>query len=161
MYKLMLVMPMMVVWMLLHALQTDEELAVAALFQGKHAVNRAAHAAAQQIDTAALAEGRLQIDERAAIEAAALYLQRNLQLDESGRPLPGTYLREKVEVVEFKVINGDRSFPYTYRNDSLDYEVTLRRPGVILIAKVVYPRVFTVIEPIEWTIKGAAELTSG
>ena len=27
-----------------------------------------------------------------------------------------------------------------------------------MIAKVVYPRVFTVIEPIEWTIKGTAEL---
>ncbi|SDX44661.1 hypothetical protein [Paenibacillus sp. CF384] len=161
MYKLVLVMLMMVVWMLLHALQTDEELAITALFQSKHAVNRAAHAAAQQVDAAALAEGRLHIDEIAASSAAGLYLQRNLQLDESGQPLPGSYLKEQVEVVEFQVINGDSAaFPYTYRNDTYDYKVTLHRPGVILIAKIVYPRVFTVIEPIEWMIKGAAELTS-
>ncbi|WP_308636080.1 hypothetical protein [Paenibacillus silvisoli] len=161
MYKLLLVMLMMVVWMLMHALQTDEELAIAALFQGKHAVNRAAHAAAQQIDAGALAEGRLAIDAQAAGRAAARYLQMNLQLDESGKPLPGAFLQEKVDVLEFKVINDDRTFPYTYRNASLDYEVTLQRPGVVLIAKIVYPRLFAVIEPIEWTINGAAELTSG
>ncbi|NBD24366.1 hypothetical protein [Paenibacillus glycinis] len=160
MYKLVLVMLMAVVWMLLHALQTDEEMAVAALFQGKHAVNRAAHAAAQQVDAAALGDGRLHIDASAARAEAGLYLQRNLQLDEDGRPLPGTYWKERVEIVDFQVINDDRAFPYTYRNDAYDYEVTLHRPGVVLIARMVYPRAFAVIEPIEWTIKGTAELTS-
>jgi hypothetical protein len=160
MYKLVLALLMMVVWMLLHALQTDEEMAITALFQGKHAVNRAAHAAAQQVDAAALADGRLHIDEAAARAEAGLYLQRNLQLDEAGVPLPGTYLKERVELVDFQVINDDKTFPYTYRNDSADYEVTLRRPGVVLIARIVYPRVFAVIEPITWTIKGTAELTS-
>ena len=58
MYKLVLVMLMMVIWMFMHALQTDEEMAITALFQGKHAVNRAAHAAAQQVDRAALSEGQ-------------------------------------------------------------------------------------------------------
>ncbi|QHW33114.1 hypothetical protein GZH47_21435 [Paenibacillus rhizovicinus] len=160
MHKLMLVILMSVIWMLLHALQTDEEMAVAALFQGKHAVNRAAHAAAQQVDAAALGEGRLHIDEAAAFGQAGIYLQRNLQLDENGNPLPDAYLKERVEIVDFMVINDDRSFPFTYRNDSYDYEVTLRRPGVVLIAKIVYPRLFNVIDPIEWTIKGTAELTS-
>ncbi|QHT62910.1 hypothetical protein GXP70_25100 [Paenibacillus lycopersici] len=160
MYKLLLVMLMGVIWMLLHALQTDEEMAVAALFQGKHAVNRAAHAAAQQVDAAALGDGRLHIDEAAARGQAGRYLQRNLQLDAEGNPLPEAYLRDKVEIVDFTVINDDRTFPYTYRNDAYDYEVTLRRPGVVLIAKIVYPRLFNVIDPIEWTIKGTAELTA-
>ena len=158
MYKLVLVMLMMVIWMFMHALQTDEEMAISALFQSKHAVNRAAHAAAQQVDLAALSEGSFHIDEAAASEQAARYLQANLQLDESGQPLPGSYLREKVEVLVFEVINDDHSFPFTYINSFYNYEVTLKRPGVVMIAKVVYPRVFTVIEPIEWTIKGTAEL---
>lgn len=160
MYKLVLVLMMMVIWMLLHALQTDEEMAISALFQGKHAVNRAAHAAAQQVDPTALADGRLHIDEAAARAEADLYLRRNLQLDSGGVPLPGAFLKERVEVVAFEVINDNESFPYTYRNDRFDYEVTLQKPGVVLIARIVYPRVFNVIAPIEWTIKGTAELTS-
>ncbi|REE85382.1 hypothetical protein A8990_112111 [Paenibacillus taihuensis] len=160
MYKLVLVLMMMVIWMLLHASQMDEEMAISALFQGKHAVNRAAHAAAQQVDRAALADGRMHIDEAAARAEADLYLQRNLQLDTRGVPLPGTFLKERIEVAAFEVINDDEAFPYTYRNDSFDYEVTLQKPGVVLIARIVYPRVFNVIAPIEWTIKGTAELTS-
>ncbi|SEO67940.1 hypothetical protein [Paenibacillus sp. OV219] len=160
MYKLVFMMLMMVIWMLLHALQTDEEMAINALFQGKHAVNRAAHAAAQQVERTALANGRLHIDEIAARAEAELYLQHNLQLDTNGVPLPGTFLKERVEMVVFEVINDDEEFPYTYRNDSFDYEVTLLKPGVVLIARIVYPRVFNVIDPIEWTIKGTAELTS-
>ncbi|MFC4812117.1 hypothetical protein [Paenibacillus sp. GCM10023250] len=160
MYKLVLVMLMAVIWMLLHALQTDEEMAVAALFQGKHAVNRAAHAAAQQIDAAALADGRLHIDEAAARAEAGEYLRRNLQLDGNGLPLPGTYWKERVEVVDFQVLNDDLTYPYTYRNEAYDYDVTLLRPGVVLIVRLAYPRVFSVIEPITWTIKGTAELTS-
>ncbi|MBO7747854.1 hypothetical protein I8J29_27045 [Paenibacillus sp. MWE-103] len=160
MYKLVLVMLMAVVWMLLHALQTDEEMAVAALFQGKHAVNRAAHAAAQQIDPAALADGRLHIDEASARAEAGEYLRRNLQLDENGLPLPGTYWKERVEVVDFQVLNDDLTYPYTYRNEDYDYEVTLQRPGVVLIVRLAYPRVFSVMDPITWTIKGTAELTS-
>ncbi|BBH24651.1 hypothetical protein Back11_59960 [Paenibacillus baekrokdamisoli] len=158
MYKLVLILLMMVIWMFMHALQTDEEMAVTALFQGKHAVNRAAHAAAQQVDRTALADGRFHINETAAFLEANRYLQANLQLDENGKQLPGAYLREKVEVLVFEVINDDRSFPFTYRNSVYDYEVTLKRPGVIVIAHVIYPRVFTVIDPIEWMIKGTAEL---
>ncbi|MFC0393344.1 hypothetical protein [Paenibacillus mendelii] len=160
MYKLVLAVLMMMVWMLLHALQTDEEMAMAALFQGKHALNRAAHAAAQQLEKEAIADGRLRIDEAAAASAASLYLQANLQLDETGQPLPGTYWRDRAEVAVFEVVNDDRSFPFTYRNDRYDYEVTLQRPGVILILKLTYPRIFTVLEPIEWQIKGAAEIVA-
>lgn len=160
MYKLVLIMLMIVVWMYIHALQVDEEIAMGALFQGKHAVNRAAHAAAQQVDVRALADGRLHIDERAAALAAGEYLQANLQLDASGEPLPNAFLRERVEVLVFEVINDDRSFPYEYRNAAYNYEVTLERPGVVMIVNVIYPRVFSVIKPIVWQIKGAAELVA-
>lgn len=158
MYKLMLILLMMTVWVSMHFLQTDEEMAMKLLYQGKHALNRAAHAASQQLDPAAMAEGVLRIDPDAAESAAAAYLQANLHLDALGNPLPNSPVRERVNVLVFEVINNDRIFPYTYRNDQYDYEVTLQRPGVVLIIHVVYPRAFTLLGPIEWEIKGVSEL---
>ncbi|GGE01775.1 hypothetical protein [Paenibacillus nasutitermitis] len=160
MYKMVLIMLMMAVWMAMHALQTDEEIAMTALYQGKHAVNRAAHAAAQQVDRVALADGRLHIDEAAAYRNAGRYLQTNLQLNGDGEPLPESMLRDRVEVLVFEVINDDHVFPYTYRNSYYGYTVTLKRPGVVLIVRMIYPRIFNIIEPIEWTIKGTAELVA-
>ncbi|MBB3112161.1 hypothetical protein FHS18_004239 [Paenibacillus phyllosphaerae] len=161
MYKLLWIMLMSVVWMVMHALQTDEEMAMHALYQGKHAVNRAAHAAAQQLDPAQLAEGHLYIEEEAAAEAAVHYLQQNMELDENGDPLPGSYFQEGVELLAVDVINDGVSFPYLYRNNLYDYEVTLDKPGVVVIIGLKYPRVFSVLPPIEWTIKGTAELVGG
>ncbi|WP_020618882.1 hypothetical protein [Paenibacillus daejeonensis] len=161
MYKLLLFILFMVGWTLMQAVQTDGEMAMQTLFHGKHAVNRAAHAGAQQLDMGALAEGRLWIDERAAAAVAQEYLRYNLKLGDDGEPLPGSYLRESPSIVAFEVINSDREFPYTYRNMQYDYEVTLQRPGVVMIAYVPYTRAFHVIDPIEWHIKGTAELVSG
>ncbi|MNZ68973.1 hypothetical protein D3C78_872540 [compost metagenome] len=132
-----------------------------ALFYGKHAVNRAAHAAAQQLDPEALGDGIFRIAPEAAAETAARYLQVNLRVDASGAPLAGSALKEPVEVVVFEIINADETFPYTYRNNDYQYEVILHRPGVVLIALIRYPRAFELMEDIEWYIKGAAEVTAG
>ncbi|MBH5320156.1 hypothetical protein I6N90_20330 [Paenibacillus sp. GSMTC-2017] len=161
MYKLVFVIAMMVVWLTVHLLQVEEEMAMKTLFQGKRAINRAAHAAAQQIDKVSLAEGIMRIDSTLASDEASRYLQANLLLDESGKPLEHSFLEHPVEVVVFEIINSDRSFPFYYRNDTYDFEVTLQRPGVILIAKIVYPRAFSIMGPIEWHIKGASELVMG
>ncbi|WP_053374322.1 hypothetical protein [Paenibacillus sp. FJAT-27812] len=161
MYKLLLIVVMMTVWISIHLLQVEEELAMKALFQGKHAVNRAAHAAAQQLDPAALSEGLLRLEPDAAANAAALYLQENLKLDAGGVPLPESFLKERVYVAVFKIVNADQTFPYAYRNDAYNYEVTLKRPGVIMIVHIAYPRAFRILDAIEWNIKGAAELVAG
>lgn len=161
MYKLLLIVVMMTVWVSIHLLQVEEELAMQALFQGKHAINRAAHAAAQQLDPVALGEGLLQIAPDAAVETAVLYLQANLRLDANGVPLAESFLKDQVELVVFEIVNSDQTFPYTYRNDAYQYEVTLKRPGVVMIAHIVYPRAFQLLDPIEWDIKGAAELVAG
>lgn len=161
MYKLLLIVVMMTVWISIHLLQVEEELAMQTLFQGKHAVNRAAHAAAQQLDQAALGEGLLRISPDDAADAAAIYLQGNLRLDPNGVPLPGSFLKQPVELAVFEIVNAEQTFPYTYRNDTYKYEVTLQRPGVVIIVHIVYPRAFQVMEPIEWYIKGAAELVAG
>jgi len=158
MHKLLLLTLMAAVWTMLLALQIDEEMSIRAMFEAKRAVNRAAHAAAQQLDQGALAAGVARIDEAAAASAALQYLQANLRLDPSLSPLPGSMLRDPVEIAVFRIVNADSVFPYTYRNELYDYEVTLKRPGVILIARVRYPRGFNVMGPIEWYVKGAAEL---
>ncbi|OMF34720.1 hypothetical protein BK133_11990 [Paenibacillus sp. FSL H8-0548] len=161
MYKLLLIVLMMTVWLSIHLLQVEEELAMHTLFQGKHAVNRSAHAAAQQLDSSALAEGVLRLAPDEASGAASLYLRENLKLDEDGTPLPQSFLKHPVKVVVFELVNDEHAFPYTYRNAAYHYEVTLTRPGVIMIVHMVYPRAFQVMEPIEWYIKGAAELVAG
>ncbi|EXX86065.1 hypothetical protein BG53_12735 [Paenibacillus darwinianus] len=157
MYKLLLLTMLSVVWMMMQTLQFDGELAMRTLFYGKHAVNRAVHAAAQRLDMEALANGVVRIDPQAAEAAALAYLQANLRIDRNGVPLPGTRLRDRVEVLVFRIVNEGEFFPYTYRNEAYDYEVTLRKPGVVLIVRVRNPRVFAMLEPIEWAIKGAAE----
>lgn len=161
MYKLLLMVMMMSLWVSVQLIGIEEELAMKTLSQSKRAVNRAAHAAAQQLDKAALGDGELRIDGAAAAEAAMMYLGGNLLLDFHGNPLENSFLREPVEVLVFDIINGDETFPFYYRNDEHHFEAVLRRPGVVLIVKVVYPRAFRVLEPIEWEVRGAAELVAG
>ncbi|CAM3379292.1 hypothetical protein [Marinicrinis lubricantis] len=158
MYKMIFYMMLCVVWTMLMALQTDEEAAVQVLFEGKRGVNRAAHAAAQQLDEAKLAQGIVSIDEEEALRVAKQYLQKNLRLDEQLHPLTGTMLEDEVELLLFEVINETYSFPYTYRAPEYNYSVTLQKPGVVMVIGVQYPRAFRLLEPIEWEIKGASEL---
>lgn len=161
MHKLLVLTLMAVVWTMLLAQQIDREMALRTFFEAKRAVNRAAHAAAQQLDAEALAEGIVRIDEDAALAAAREYLRVNLRLDDALMPLPGSMLQDPVETAVFRVVNDDAFFPFTYRNEALDYEATLKRPGVILIVRITYPRGYSVMGPIEWTVKGAAELVDG
>ncbi|TVX95464.1 hypothetical protein [Cohnella terricola] len=156
--KLVFSVLMIVIWWMLHALQMDEEVAMQTVHEAKRAVDRAAHAAAQQVDRDKLEMGIISIDPALAEVATLSYLRNNLSLDTQLAPLPGSFLRDQVEVKAFAIINEDESFPYTYRNPLYDYEVTLRRPGVVLIAHVKYPRLFGVIAPVEWDLKGSAEL---
>ncbi|MUT68632.1 hypothetical protein [Paenibacillus sp. NEAU-GSW1] len=160
MYKLLLLVLMVTVWMILQLQQVNEEVAMKMLFMGKRAVNRAAHAAALQLDREALSEGILRIDEVAAKAAALSYLAANLRLDANGRPLEASPLREPVEVLIFEIINDDHSFPYVYRSDEYNYEATLRSPGVILIVRMEHPGLSSNAESIGWNIKGVAEHVS-
>ncbi|QMV41033.1 hypothetical protein [Cohnella cholangitidis] len=158
MAKLVFSVLMIVVWWMLHALQIDEEVAMGTVHDAKRAVDRAAHAAAQQLDRDKLEMGVISIQSELAEEATLTYLQHNLSLDAELQPLPDSFLREAVEVLAFEIINEDSDFPFTYRNPLYDYEVTLDRPGVVLIVHVKYPRLFGVLAPVEWDLKGAAEL---
>lgn len=143
---------------LMNALQTDEQRAMQTFFEGKRAVNRAAHAAAQQIDAQNLTEGIVSIDPLRAEAAALSYLRSNLKLDAAGEPLADSYWRAGMDVVVFDIVNETATFPYTYTNAAYSYSVTLNRPAVVLMIRLHYPRLFRVVSPIEWTVKGVAEL---
>ncbi len=158
MAKLVFSVLMIVVWWMLHALQMDEELAMGTVHDAKRAVDRAAHAAAQQLDRDKLEMGILSIKAELAEEATLGYLQENLSLDAGLNPVPGSFLRDPVEVRVFEIVNEGAEFPYTYSNALYNYEVTLYRPGVVLIVHVKYPRLFGVLAPVQWDLKGAAEL---
>jgi len=157
MAKLVFGILMAVIWWMLHALQMDEELAMNTVHEAKRAVDRAAHAAAQQLDRDLMEMGRITLDPDLAEEAAYAYLQANLRLDAELSPLPDSLLREQVVIERLEIIGDDVTFPYTYRNELFDYEVTLLRPGVVLIAHVQFPRLFGVLAPIAWDLKGSAE----
>lgn len=158
MAKLVFSILMIVVWWMLQALQLDEELALSSVHEAKRAVNRAAHAAAQQLDRDKLEMGVLSIHSGEAEAAALAYLSANLRLDGDLFPVSGSVFRERVIVEDFSVINEEESFPYTYRNSAFGYESTLSRPGVVLIVHVQFPRLFGVLSPVEWDLKGTAEL---
>lgn len=158
MYKLVLYLLLIVFFMTMLALQIDEEISMNTLFRVKHGLNRATHAAAQQLDEQKLAQGITSIGIQSAVDTAYDYLQTNLQLDVNNIPQQGSFLKSPVEVVVFEVINENREFPYNYVNNDYNYEVTLQRPGVVMIIRVEYPRIYQVIGPIRWYIKGTAEL---
>ncbi len=158
MAKLVFSVLMIVLWWMLHVLQVDEEIAMGTVHEAKRAVDRAAHASAQQLDRDKLEMGVLSIDAALAEESTLSYLRANLSLDDGLNPIPGSFLRDAVEVRAFEIINEEAEFPFNYRNDYYDYEVTLYRPGVVLIVHVKYPRLFGVLAPVEWDLKGTAEL---
>lgn len=158
MYKLILSIMLAVGCVMLSAQQMDELMAMHALFQAKNAANRAAHAAAQQVDRKRLSLGERWIDEARAEAVARYYLQENLQLDDTLQPLPESFWQSQVEWLVFDVINGDETFPYLYQNDMYRVSEKLERPGVVLIIALEYPRTFSLIEPIRWELKAVAEL---
>ncbi len=159
MYKLVLLPTLITFLWMLQAFQIDQEIAMHTLFRAKHAVNRAVHAAAQQVNTEQLSRGVYAIDPARARTAAEQYLQTNLDLDASLMPVEGSFFKQQIEVLVFEVISEEAEFPYHYYHPAYHYEVTLNKPGVIMIVKIEYPRIYPIIEPITWHVKGTSELT--
>lgn len=158
MYKLLLVSLLAVSFLGLYAVQLDEEAAVQVFFQLKHSVNRAAHAAALQVDMHHLAEGEVRFDKAKAQQEAAQYLQRNLHLNEQLMSGKDSFLKGHVSVEVLEFIDDTYSFPHRYVNEEYEYAVTLQKPGVVLIVRAEYRSMFSVLKPIVWHVKGAAEI---
>lgn len=160
MYKLLLILNLCVVCIVMYALQTDEALSLQMYFQSKHSINRAVHAAAQQLDMDKLSQGIFEIDEASAKRVAWMYLRQNLNLDQGLSPLPGSMLTKPAEIVQFQVINEGEIFPYTFYDAKLGYSIVLNNPSVIMIMRLEYPRLYSILPPLTWHIKGVAEIVN-
>lgn len=160
MYKLLLILNLCVICIVMYALQTDEAISLHMYFQSKQSINRAVHAAAQQLDMDKLSQGIFSIDEASAKRVAWTYLQQNLNLDQGLNPLPGSILAKSAEIVRFQVINEGENFPYTFRDSTLGYSIVLNNPGVIMIMRLDYPRLYNILPPMTWHIKGVAEIVN-
>lgn len=154
--KLIVILLLLTVTIILQTAQMEEETAYHTFFRAKHAVNRAAVAAAQQLDETALAEGRIRIDPEKARSTAEQYLQHNMRLDNNHMPKSGGFLKHRVEWLRFEVIN-DGPFPYYYSDPSIDYEVVLEKPGVIAVIGLRYPGIFLWYDELDWEMKAVGE----
>lgn len=159
MNKLLLVILMSVVFTTLSALQIDHQLSIHNFFASKYSLNRAVHAAAQQIDLEQLSKGIYSIDQKKSYEVAMVYLQENLQLNEKLESKPGSFLLTNIQVELFQVVNQQVTFPYTFHSPEHSYQITLQRPGVIMIVNIEYPQKYRVLSPISWKMKAVAEIT--
>ncbi len=159
MYKLVFIMIMLPIWLYAQILQVEQELSMKAVYLAKQAVNRAVHAAAQQLDEEALADGEIRIDSEAAWQTAKLYLQKNLELDQSFKSLSPSSLLKQIKITVFSVINEVKGLPYTYKNEQYAYEVMVKKPAVIMIIEVDYNKAFQLFKEVKWNIKGTAEIT--
>lgn len=158
MNKLLFYSLLIVFFMSLLALQADEELSMHSLFDTKRALNRSTHAAAQAVDQEKLADGIMDLNKEEARATALVYLRENLRLDENLLPLPGSFLQGPVSLLALDVIGADQSFPYLYEEPLYQYSVTLERPGVIMIIRLDYPRIYNMMAPVTWVVKSASEL---
>lgn len=143
---------------MMYSEQLDHELSMKAYYKGKQAVNHAAHAGALQLDEELLSEGIFTIEPELAFNMALQYMYANLRLDESGNPTDRSFLRERVELLHFEVLDATLAYPYEYSLSEYGYSTTFDRPAVIIVIRMKYPRIFSSNNPVEWNIIGSSQL---
>lgn len=106
----------------------------------KDANNMAVHDASQDLDPVALAHGSIVIDPYEAIETFKDTLEANLGLDSDLKPLAGSRLRSKVEIVEFRILDESNStFPMLYEDAVYGITKYLTGPAVVAVIKSKHP----------------------
>jgi hypothetical protein len=107
----------------------------------KDANNMAVHDASQELNEAALAQGRLVIDPAAAYETFRQSLQINLGLDDGLSPLAGSRLQAQVKIVKFDIVDeatGD-TFPQLYEDRAYGITKYIQGPSVIAVIQTAHP----------------------
>lgn len=105
----------------------------------KEANNHSAHDAALQVDEEAKSAGRLVIDPARARSAFEETLRRNLTLDESLSPLPGSPLNSSVRIVHFEILDESNStFPLFYEAHGIAQWV--HHPSVVSVIETNHPQ---------------------
>lgn len=118
-------------------------------YKYKYAINRATHAAAMQMDSRALAEGYIVINEEEALAVALEILNKNVA--------EHSYSLKYFEVVQ---LSSFSTIPYYYSNKQWDIELILYRPAVVMVIETEYAHIISSKQPYSWTIFGTSEVVT-
>ncbi|MFF2908749.1 hypothetical protein [Paenibacillus sp. NPDC057934] len=107
----------------------------------KDAGNVAVHDAAQEMDEAARAQGRLIIDPVQAYATFEDSLRHNLGLGNDLSPKVGSRFREKVKIVKFEIVDESKevSFPLLYEDRKYGITKYIQGPSVIAVIETKHP----------------------
>ena len=107
----------------------------------KEANNFAAHDAALQIDDEEKSRGRIIIDDVLARSVFEESLQRNLGLDASLNPRPGSPVLSEVRILHFEILDeSNATFPYFYQNPTYRIAQWVYGPAVVSVIETDHPR---------------------
>lgn len=103
--------------------------------------NFAAHDAALQVDEVEMSAGRLVIDPDRARTVFEETLRRNLLLDSSLSPLPGSPLISEVRIVHFEILDDTNStFPMFYELPEYKLAQWIYDPSVVSVIETDHPQ---------------------
>ncbi|NUU60018.1 hypothetical protein [Paenibacillus agri] len=107
----------------------------------KDAGNVAVHDAAQEMDEAARAQGRLIIDPAQAYATFEDSLRHNLGLGNDLSPKVGSRFRDKVKIVKFDIVDESRGarFPLLYEDRKYGITKYIQGPSVIAVIETKHP----------------------
>lgn len=107
----------------------------------KDANNIAAHDASLQIDDEEKSRGRLIIDSVMARAVFEESLQRNLNLDSSLSPQPGSPVTSAVRIRHFEILDErNSSFPMLYENATYGLVQWVYGPAVVSVIEIDHPQ---------------------
>lgn len=148
MYKFIVYLLLLIILFYAYMDQLSNHMAYTHYYKMKYALNRATHAAAMQIDEAALGNGTIMIDETAAFEAAQQLLALNSH-------------NQSYQIMYFKVINNvSTTTPYNYINREWNIDVTLSKPAVVMVIEASLPHIISTKQPYIWKINGTSEVVA-
>ncbi|MFF2017582.1 hypothetical protein [Paenibacillus sp. NPDC058177] len=107
----------------------------------KDAGNVAVHDAAQEMDEAARAQGRLIIDPAQAYATFEDSLRHNLGLGNDLSPKVGSRFRDKVKILKFDIVDESKGarFPLLYEDRKYGITKYLQGPSVIAVIETKHP----------------------
>lgn len=107
----------------------------------KDANNFAVHDAALQVDDNEKSRGRIVFDP---VEAKKIFndtLQKNLGLNATFDPVPGSRLKHSVEILEFRLFDeSNTSFPFLFEDPEYGIARWIQGPAIYAVVKTNHPK---------------------
>lgn len=107
----------------------------------KDANNFAVHDAALQVDDIEKSQGRIVFDPLEAKKAFDDTLQKNLGLNDTFQPVPGSRLKHSVEIVKFQLFDeSNTSFPFLFVDPEYRIARWIQGPAVFAVVRTDHPK---------------------